>query len=42
MLLGDDLDIMVQMYLKARKGGGVVLARLPMAVSRGILLTQRR
>ena len=40
MLLGDDLDIKVQMYLKkVREGGGVVSARIAMAAARGIVLT---
>ena len=40
MLLGDDLDKKVQMYLKkVREGGGVVSARIAMAAARGIVLT---
>ena len=40
VLLGDDLDMKVQMYLKkVREGGGVVLARIAMAATRGIVLT---
>ena len=40
VLLGDDLDLKVQAYLKkVRKGGGVVSARIAMAAARGILLT---
>ena len=40
MLLGDDLDMKVQMYLKkVREGGGVILARIAMATARGIVLT---
>ena len=40
MLLGDDLDMKVQMYLKkVREGGGVISARIAMAAARGIVLT---
>ena len=40
VLLGDDLDMKVQMYLKkVREGGGVILARIAMATARGIVLT---
>ena len=40
LLLGDDLDLKVQMYLlKVREGGGVVSARIAMAAARGIILT---
>ena len=40
LLLGDDLDEKVQLYLKnVRKGGGVVSARIAMAAARGILLS---
>ena len=40
VLLGDDLDMKVQMYLKkVREGGGVVSARIAMAAARGIVLT---
>ena len=37
VLLGDDLDTKVQMYLKVRNGGGVVSAGIPMAAARGIV-----
>ena len=40
MLLRDDLDMKVQMYLKkVREGGGVVSVRIAMAATRGIVLT---
>ena len=40
VLLGDNLDMKVQMYLKkVREGGGVVSARIAMAAARGIVLT---
>ena len=40
VLLGEDLDRKVLMYLKkVREGGGVVSARIPMAEARGILLS---
>ena len=40
VLLGDDLDLKVQMYLKkVREGGGVVTARIAMAAAKGIVLT---
>ncbi len=40
VLLGEDLDWKVQVYLKyVRDGGGVVSARIAMAAARGILLT---
>ena len=40
VLLGDDLDRKVQLYLKkVREGGGVVSARIAMAAARGIVLT---
>ena len=40
LLLGDDLDEKVRLYLKnVRKGGGVVSARIAMAAARGILLS---
>lgn len=40
LLLGDDLDMKVQMYLKkVRSEGGVMTARIAMAMARGILLS---
>lgn len=40
VLLGDDLDMKVQMYLKkVREGGGVVSSRIAIAAARGIVLT---
>ena len=40
VLLGDDLDRKVQLYLKkVRGGGGVVSARIAVAAARGIVLT---
>ena len=40
VLLGEDLDGKVQLYLKkVREGGGVVSARIAMAAARGILLS---
>ena len=37
MLLGDDLDMKVQMYLKkVREGEGVVSARVAMAAARAL------
>ena len=40
VLLGDDLDRKVHLYLKkVREGGGVVSARIAMAAARGIVLT---
>lgn len=40
VLLGDDLDLKVQLYLKkVREGGGVVSAWIAMAAARGIVLT---
>ena len=40
LLLGEDLDAKVQLYLKnVRKGGGVVSSRIAMAAARGILLS---
>jgi len=40
VLLGEDLDMKVQLYLKkVREGGGVVSARIAMAAARGILLS---
>ena len=43
LLLGDDLDFKVQVYLKkVREGGGVVSARIAMAAAKGILLTCNR
>ena len=39
VLLGQELDATVQMYLKrVREGGGAVSARIAMAAARGILL----
>ena len=43
VLLGEDLDRKVQLYLKkVREGGGVVSARIAMAAARGILLSYDR
>ena len=43
VLLGDDIDFKVQVYLKkVREGGGVVSARIAMAAAKGILLTCNR
>ena len=43
LLLGQDLDQMVQLYLrKVRDGGGAVSARIVMAAARGILLKCNR
>ena len=40
VLLGEELDAKVQMYLKkVREGGGVVSARIAVAAAKGILLT---
>ena len=40
VLLGDDLDQKVQLYLKkVREGGGVVSARIAMAAAKGIVMT---
>ncbi len=40
LLLGEDLDTKVQLYLKnVRKGGGVVSSRIAMAAARGVLLS---
>ena len=40
VLLGDDLDWKVQLYLKkVREGRGVVSARIAMVAARGIVLT---
>ena len=40
LLLGDELDKQVQMYLKrVRDGGGVVSARIALAAARGMLLS---
>lgn len=39
-LLGEELDTIVQLYLKkVREGGGVVSSRIAMAAARGIVLT---
>ena len=39
LLLGEDLDLTAQLYLKkVREGGGAVLVRIVMAAARGILL----
>ena len=39
LLLGEDLETKVQMYLKKiREGGGVITASIAMAATRGILL----
>ena len=39
LLLGEDLDMKVQIYLrKVREGGGAVSARIALAAARGILL----
>ena len=39
VLLGEELDSKVQLYLKkVREGGGVVSARIAMAAARGIVL----
>ena len=43
VLLGEDLDTKVQLYLrKVREGGGVVSARIVMAAARGVLLSCER
>ena len=43
VLLGEELDMKVQMYLKkVRERGGVVSARIAVAAARGILLTCNR
>lgn len=43
VLLGDEMDQKVQLYLKkVREGGGVVSARIAMAAAKGILLTCNR
>ena len=43
VLLGEDLDTKVQLYLrKVREGGGVVSARIAMAAARGVLLSFER
>ena len=43
VLLGDDLDKKVQMYLrKLREGGGVVSARIAVAAARGIVHTYNK
>lgn len=43
VLLGEELDMKVQMYLKkVREGGGVISARIVVAAARGILLTCNR
>lgn len=40
LLLGEDLDKKVQLYLRnVRKGGGVVSSRIAMAAARGILIS---
>ncbi len=40
VLLGEDIDSKVHVYLrKVREGGGVVSARIAMAAARGILLS---
>ncbi|MCG8622397.1 MAG: hypothetical protein MJE68_10435 [Proteobacteria bacterium] len=39
VLLGDDLDRKVQLYLKKVREGGIVSARIVMAAARGIILT---
>ena len=38
VLLGDDLDMKVQIYLKKVREGGVVSVRIAMAAARGIVL----
>ena len=38
VLLGEDVDMKVQLYLrKVREGGGAISARIAMAAARGIL-----
>lgn len=43
LMLGEDLDTMVQKYLKkVREGGGVVTARVAIAAARAVIMTQDR
>ena len=43
LLLGEDLDEKVQIYIKkVREGGGAISARIVMAAARGILLKCNR
>ena len=43
VLLGDELDKKVQMYLKkVREGGGIVSARIAVAAARGIVQTYNK